>query len=232
MNEFTERLRAIDKNRVKEYLRNLQDPCYESHLFKIAFPEIEILHVHPLTLYQNHFLLFHLLYQLQDEFYKEGKYLFIHVMRTVLLPYPEPEKCRFFDEHLARFCTVSCVAGKDYCAFHADQIGETTLDTLSTKYFYADKTNFYRLDEETAVAFLNGTWEILTHYETYQHCFSVLGLSETGDLTLIKKAFKRLAKQYHPDRGGQSHEKFTEINNAYQLLLRVIPGLKLRKDER
>ena len=226
MDEFTERLQAIDRQQVKEHLESSQTPCYESYLLKIAFPEMDISSAHPLALYQNHFLLFHLLYKLQDEFYQEGKYLFIHFMRTILLPFPAAGTCRFFHEDLAVFCQAPCADEKDYCPFHLQHLGDTALEGLSLKYFYADKTNFYKLDEKTAVAFINGTWDILTHYDTYQHCFAVLGLPETSDLSLIKKKFKRLARQYHPDFGALSHEKFTEINNAYQFLLRVIPSIK------
>lgn len=226
MDEFTQRLYLIDRRQLRDYLDALQSPCYESELFKIVFPDVDITSAHPLTLYQNHFLLFHVLYQLQDDFAQEGKYLFIHFMRTMPVPYPEKGACRFFDERLVLFCHAPCAPGKSYCAFHLKQIGETSLEELSLKSFYADKTNFYSLDEETAVAFINGTWEILIHYETYQNCFRVLGLSETSDITLIKKTFKRLARQYHPDRGAQSHEKFSEINTAYQFLMRVIPRLK------
>lgn len=226
MDEFDSRLQTIPREELKAYLRSLSAPCYESQLFKIAFPAIEITQVDPLTLYQNHFLLFHLLYQLQEEFYREHKYLFVHFMRTILLPYPEVGKCRFFDEHLTVFCHRACIHDKNYCPVHAKIVGETALEELSVKYFYADKNNFYTLDEETATAFINGAWEIFSHYGTYQRCFEVLGVPEAADTALIKKTFKRLAKQYHPDRGSQSREKFIEVNNAYQFLLRVLPGMK------
>ena len=229
METFATRVHAVDCSRLRAYLQALESPCYESQLLRVVFPELEIARASPLELYQHHFLLFHVLYRLQEEFYQEDQYLYIHFMRTMLLSYPAPGKCRFFNEDLVQFCQAACRDGESYCRFHAQQVGDATLDELSLKYFYADAQNFYRLDEDTAVAFLEGTWEILTHYPQYQQCFKTLGITETTDLTRIKKTFKRLAKQYHPDRGASSYEKFVEMNNAYQFLLRVIPGMKSQK---
>jgi hypothetical protein len=221
VDEFSKRVGEIDQEKLKHYLGTLQSPCYESQLLRIAFPEMEISSSEPLTLYQNHFLLFHVLYRLQDEFYQEEKYLFIHFMRTMVVPYPEDSFCRFYEELLGRFCQAACPAGHQYCEFHANQLGDTALNELSLRYFYLDQENFYKLDEETATAFINGTWEILTHYGKYQKSFKILGLPETADLRMIKKRFRQLAKEYHPDRGAQSNHKFHEINNAYQLLMHI-----------
>lgn len=221
MDEFSRRVREIDQEKLKRYLETLPSPCYESQLLGVVFPEMEISSADTLTLYQNHFLLFHVLYRLQDVFYQEGKYLFIHFMRTMLVPYPEDGYCRFYEEHLGRFCRTMCPAGQSYCQFHANQVGDTALEELSLRYFYLDKENYYKLDEDTATAFINGTWEILTHYDNYTKSFQVLGLPETADLRMIKKRFRELAKKYHPDRGAQSDHKFHEINNAYQLLMHI-----------
>jgi len=229
METFAAQVHAVDLSRLRAYLQGLQAPCYESQLLRVIFPELQIAQASPLVLYQHHFVLFHVLYQLQDEWYQEGQYLHIHFMRTMLLPYPEPEQCRFFNDDLVQFCRAACHAGENYCRFHARYVGEAALDELSLKYFYADVRNFSRLDEETATAFMQGTWEIFTHYDRYQQCFQSLHIPETTDIASIKKTFKRLAKQYHPDRGASSHEKFVEINNAYQFLLRVIPGMKTQK---
>ncbi len=52
-----------------------------------------------------------------------------------------------------------------------------------------------------------------THYET-------LGVSETATQVEIKRAYRRLARKYHPDRNKKkgAEEKFKEINSAYQVL--------------
>lgn len=47
--------------------------------------------------------------------------------------------------------------------------------------------------------------------------YEVLGLETKATQEEIKKAFRKLAMQHHPDRGGDG-EKFKEINAAYEIL--------------
>ncbi|ATM98406.1 molecular chaperone DnaJ [Proteus hauseri] len=51
--------------------------------------------------------------------------------------------------------------------------------------------------------------------------YEVLGLSKTADEKEIKRAYKRLAMKYHPDRNQgdkESEAKFKEIKEAYEIL--------------
>jgi len=55
----------------------------------------------------------------------------------------------------------------------------------------------------------------------YRDYFKVLGLERGADVDAIKKAFRRLARQYHPDvnPGDASAEaRFKEISEAYEVL--------------
>jgi molecular chaperone DnaJ len=47
--------------------------------------------------------------------------------------------------------------------------------------------------------------------------FTVLGLPETATFDEIRKRYKELAIQHHPDKGGDA-EKFKEIAGAYELI--------------
>ena len=47
--------------------------------------------------------------------------------------------------------------------------------------------------------------------------YKILGVARGASEEEVKTAFRRLAHQHHPDKGG-STEKFKEINEAYQVL--------------
>ena len=50
--------------------------------------------------------------------------------------------------------------------------------------------------------------------------YSVLGLPRNATDEQVKKAYRKLAMEYHPDRNGNpgAHEHFKEINEAYEVL--------------
>src|SRR3954469_15880329 len=51
--------------------------------------------------------------------------------------------------------------------------------------------------------------------------YKTLGLSEGADSAAIKKAYRKLAKEFHPDITGNDKkktERFKEINEAYGVL--------------
>ena len=51
--------------------------------------------------------------------------------------------------------------------------------------------------------------------------FKILKLHPNASQTEVKKAFKQLAKKYHPDVSNyDSTAKFQEINNAYEIAYR------------
>lgn len=47
--------------------------------------------------------------------------------------------------------------------------------------------------------------------------YSILGVSKGASADDVKKAFRRLAHEHHPDKGGDA-QKFKDVNEAYQIL--------------
>src|SRR5688500_2571577 len=55
----------------------------------------------------------------------------------------------------------------------------------------------------------------------YKDYYDTLGISRTATPDEIRKAFRKLARQYHPDvakNKTQAEAKFKEINEAYEVL--------------
>lgn len=48
--------------------------------------------------------------------------------------------------------------------------------------------------------------------------YKILGIEKSASQDEVKKAFKKLAMQHHPDRPSGDEKKFKEINEAYQVL--------------
>jgi curved DNA-binding protein len=60
--------------------------------------------------------------------------------------------------------------------------------------------------------------------------YSVLGVGKNSSDSDIKAAYRKLAKEHHPDKGG-SHEKFAEINAAYDSIKDADARAKLAEEQ-
>jgi len=54
----------------------------------------------------------------------------------------------------------------------------------------------------------------------YQDYYRILGVDRNADAATIKKAYRKLARKFHPDRSDEkdAEERFKEVNEAYDVL--------------
>jgi len=53
------------------------------------------------------------------------------------------------------------------------------------------------------------------------NCWSVLGIEKTDDESIIRKAYHKLAREFHPDKGGDQVD-MVRLNNAYEYAMRFV----------
>lgn len=59
---------------------------------------------------------------------------------------------------------------------------------------------------------------IYQHTHMAKDYYKILGVEKGASQDEIKKAFRKLAHKYHPDKDGGDEAKFKEVNEAYQIL--------------
>ncbi len=68
---------------------------------------------------------------------------------------------------------------------------------------------------------------------TPSECMVLLGLGEAASLDEIKRAYRRLAQQLHPDKHGGddvARRRFVEVSDAYRTLARAAQAVERGKD--
>lgn len=211
------------KLKIRSFLEKQTRPIYESTLLHNVYPEYKNKNS-SIDIYQYHFAVMRLLYQLQNELHAENMYLHVHFMRIKMLPYPKNGFCREYLEDTGCFCGSPILSPENYyCPFHAQRKNEDLPEQLSVKYFYLSDKNYDAVNADNADAFLNGTWELLYHYDEYIHAVQILELPEHCSMEMVRQNYYRLAKKYHPDlNSGVASADFLKINDAYQILQKIL----------
>lgn len=60
--------------------------------------------------------------------------------------------------------------------------------------------------------------EHINYKKLMKDYYKILGIGKTASAEDVKKAYRKLAHQHHPDKKGGDEKKFKEINEAYQVL--------------
>jgi len=141
-----------------------------------------------LSMYRVHFMLFHALYQLRDQFHLEqlGS-LEISPLRIQLTPY---------------------LPGKEGVA-EADPLRDFYLNWDNFEYTQEDVDSLLNNFWKQAAPPLKP--------QEQQEALRILELEEPVDYSTLKRQYRRLAMKHHPDRGGDA-EELKRINAAMALL--------------
>lgn len=145
-----------------------------------------------LPLFQAHFILFHTLYTLREELWREqNQVLEISPLKIIL---------HSFDADTPTQETA---------------LGEH--DPLRD--YYLDLSNLEQTTKEDVAQMLNSFWTRLEANDQRSAALEVLELKDPVDFVTIKKQYRRLVMEHHPDRGGDKVQLQT-LNYAMALLER------------
>jgi DNA-J related protein/DnaJ domain len=143
-----------------------------------------------LALFHKHFLVMNALYRLQTELFERGMYLSISPLDIRLVPVAES-------------------------GLSAPPTGNAA---APLREYYLDWENFSQTREDVETMLLRFQERYLAIDERLD-ALRTLELPAYASWETVKQAYRRLAAQHHPDRGGDS-ARFRAVREAYEILLR------------
>lgn len=140
-----------------------------------------------LSLFQCHFILFHHLYRLRDKLWNERQGDLAIHCLKIML-HTYPSSCDLLP---------------------------ATPDPLRA--YYLNITHLEKTGKQEVLEMLGTFWLRFAHNDRRAEALAALGLADPVDHLEIKRRYRELAMEHHPDRGGEM-EKLQAINAAMELL--------------
>ena len=141
-----------------------------------------------LQLFRVNFLIMNALYQLQAELWQEGWWLVISTLDIRLEPLAKTPE-----------------------ASHGFAVGD------NLRSYYLDWQVFWQTDRAEVEALLNRFWRAYDGEGHKAEALALFELNEGASQEAIRRRWRELALQHHPDRGGNA-ETFIRIRWAWQCL--------------
>ena len=142
-----------------------------------------------LKMFQGHFMLFHLLYELRERLNAERRGdIDIHCLKIRLCSYHQAD----------------------------DPLAVARPDNL--REYYLDQANMDGVDAIDVERKIDDFWRQYYRFDRYPESLAVLGLDHSATDRDIKKTYRKLAQEHHPDKNGDP-EKFRRISEAAETLL-------------
>jgi hypothetical protein len=181
---------------VKAIKNILDSSCEQKSLYQLIV-EIQLYKMDGLAentdvkWFQQNFIVMNALYQLTDIYVKESKKLCISAIAIYVMP-----------------TTVSSAITV------LNNAGDAKL-----KNYYLDWTNYKNTNAQDVYNLLNAFWQRYSHsrYNNEDKALADLGLANKAKQKEITQQYKKLANQYHPDKGGDE-QQFIKIKKAYDAL--------------
>lgn len=174
-------------------------------------------------LFRRHFELYHALYSIEERMLEHGLKLHIALAWAELHELPAGGECRYFDTGYCR----APAAADGYCVLHRDMRRRHeesgSLGRASLRSYYLDRSNLETMDATRLETMMRGVYRYASSYDEVEEARRTLGLDRDFSIDRLRRRFRYLSKQHHPDSGGDC-ERFNRIQEAYRRLLRVRGG--------
>jgi len=184
------------KRPILEVLQNNAAPIKEYQLHDLlggeAFAEFTQDCSYDLALFRKHFLMMNALYQLHEELREQDIYLHISALNIQIQKLSKTETTALSND--------------------------SGFEKLSG--YYRDWNNFNQTDDEGVAQLLDQFWKKYLAFEEQGEALICLELQQGVSWEDIQQQYRRLCRQHHPDKGGDTI-KFINIRQAYENLKRV-----------
>ena len=178
---------------ILEILKNAQENISEYDLIckleqqGIEYPVKD--ETYDMTMFKKHFMTMNALYYLQMELITEGYYLLITPLKIKI--------------EIINQVTESTTLANDA--------------EIKLRDYYLDWQHFDKTTQQDVETLLSGFWKKYFALEKQEQALAVLCLDVNVSWDEIQQSYRRLARQHHPDKGGE-HTVFIEIREAYEIL--------------
>lgn len=146
-----------------------------------------------LKLFRKHFLIMNALYQLQRKLWQEDE------VRLYISP---------LQIHLEAVAQVE--------ESQSSEVEDGVEAKLAA--YYLDWNEYDNTNAEDVSALLKGFYSKLFNHEDTEKALKLLGIKENASKSEIKRAYRLLVRNAHPDKGGNT-KKFIKLRKAYEHLI-------------
>ncbi|MDG6777699.1 DNA-J related domain-containing protein [Thiomicrorhabdus sp. zzn3] len=172
-----------------------------------------------LEMFRSHFLLFHVLYRLQDQWLKAGQgRLHIHTLGIYLQSETDKRE-----------------GAESEANAEASQHTAGLIQQDPLKSYYLDYDEFLNTQQADVIALLDAFWERMddkgrfevngrSREQSIQQALNTLDLSQEEAVSAesVNVRFRHLCQRHHPDKGGDA-QRFRAICEAREVLIAALP---------